>query len=71
MEQEVNTYGVGKNVNFGVLGLEMEFHLPHRGRLGMSWNSVNLWESWGTLEPRFFNRFFLFFLMGDEVILKP
>ena len=61
MEREVNCYGVGKNVNLGVLGLE---HLPHRGRLGMSWNSVNLWESWGTLEPRFFHRFFLFLMGG-------
>ena len=41
MEQEVNSYGVGKHVNFGVLGLEMEFHLPHLFPAG--------WECLGTL----------------------
>ena len=63
MEQEVNSYG-------GVPSPS-----PFPGRLGTSWNSVNLWESWGACQfPMFFHRFFLFFFflwVDDEVILKP
>ena len=46
MEQEVNTYGVGKNVNFGVLGLEMEFPSPSPRQVG---NVLELCEPLGEL----------------------